>query len=146
MADVAAHPPTEVIPRSELSLGVEPTLRATLAGLAAGRILVVDYFASRRCSVTVGDVTAGFSATPPGAGFAALASIEGVPVFVELRLLPVLREGVATLILAGPTFARHLAVRLERPERWLDFLEEPGVIVGKRGFRSGRARPGQPAP
>ena len=145
MADLA-EPPTTVIRRSELSLGVDSSLRGRLARLAAGRVLTLDYFASRRCSVTVGDMTADFSVAPPGAGFAALARIEGVPVFVERRLLPVLREGIASLSLAGPTFARHLAVRLERPERWLDFLEEPGAMAGKRGFRLGRRRPGQPAP
>jgi hypothetical protein len=146
VADVALPVPATVIPRSELSLGVEPSLRGRLAQLAAGRVLVVDYFASRRCSLTVGDLTADFSVAPPGDGFAALASIESVPVFVEGRLLAVLRDGVGTLGLAGPTFARHLAVRLERPERWLDFLEEPGVIVGKRGFRWRRPGPGQSAP
>jgi hypothetical protein len=142
MADVSTPGPAAVIPRSKLSLRIDPSLRATLARMASGRVLVIDYFASRRCSLTVGDLTAGFSASPPGPEFAALASIEGVCVLVERRLLPVLRAGGATLVLAGPVFARHLSVRLERPELWLDFLAEPGVVTGKRGFNW--PRPHQP--
>ena len=53
-----------VVPQSQISLGVEPTLRGSLARLANGRVLVVDYFASRRCSVVIGDLTGDFGDTP----------------------------------------------------------------------------------
>jgi hypothetical protein len=32
-----------VVPRSQFSFGVEPTLRASLAQLANGRLLVIDF-------------------------------------------------------------------------------------------------------
>ena len=127
-----------VVPRSRLSIGVDPALRARLARLAAGRVLVIDYFASRRCSVVIGDLTGGFEARPPGSGYTELAGIEGVRVFVESRLLPTLEAAGPTLRLGGPPFARHLAVELEQPERWIDFLDGPGVLAGKRRFRQAR--------
>jgi len=124
-----------VVPRSQISLGVEPTLRGSLAQLANGRMLVIDYFASRRCSIVLGDLTGDFEDTEPGMGYVELASIETVRVFAESRLLAVLRDAGPTLRLGGPPFARHLAVELDRPERWIDFLEGPGVLAGKRRFR-----------
>jgi hypothetical protein len=123
-----------VIPRSRVNIGLDPALRGSLAGLANGRALVIDYFASLRCSVVIGDLTARFGEPPSGPGYVQLAAIDGVQVVVERRLVPVLRDGVATLLLAGPTFARHVSVRLDRPERWIDFLEQPGVLAGKRRF------------
>ena len=135
---VMALDPRMVVPRSRISLGVEPPLRASLARLAGGRVVVIDYFASRRCSVVFGDLTGAFAARPPGPAYVEFASIEGVRIFVERRLLPVLAEAGPTLRLAGPSFARHLAVELEVPERWIDFLERPGVLDGKRRFRPRR--------
>jgi hypothetical protein len=48
---------SKVVPRSEISLGVAPALRGRLAQLAATRVLVIDYFASRRCRLVIGDLT-----------------------------------------------------------------------------------------
>jgi hypothetical protein len=121
-----------VVPRSRMALAVEPTLRASLGRLANGRVLVIDYFASRRCSVVIGDLTGDFREAPPGPRYAELASIEGVRVFAESRLLDVLGDAGSSLRLGGPPFARHLAVELDRPERWIDFLEGPGVLAGKQ--------------
>ncbi len=125
-----------VVPRSQISLGVEPALRPSLARLAHGRVVVVDYFASRthRCSVVVGDLTGAFRDAPPGPGYVEFASIDGVRIFVESRLLTVLKDAGPSLRLAGPPFARHLAIELDKPERWLEFLERPGVLVGKGRF------------
>jgi hypothetical protein len=128
-----------VVPRSQISLGVEPTLRTSLAQIANGRVLVIDYFASRRCSVVIGDLTGDFEDTPPAPGFVELANIEGVRVFAEARLLAVLVDAGSTLRLGGLPFARHVAVELDRPERWIDFLDRPGVLAGKR--RVGWRRP-----
>jgi hypothetical protein len=125
----------KVVPRSEISLGVAPALRGRLAQLAATRVLVIDYFASRRCSLVIGDLTIDFEDEPPGPGYAELASIERVRVFAESRLLAILGDAGFTLRLGGPPFARHLAVDLDRPDRWIDFLEEPGVLPVRRRFR-----------
>jgi hypothetical protein len=127
-----------VVPRSQISLGVEPTLRRTLAQRANGRVLLIDYFASQRCSLVMGDLTGNFEDMPPGPGYVELASIEGVRVFTESRLLAVLDDAGPSLRLGGPPFARHLAIDLDRPELWIDFLERPGVLAGKRRFRKRR--------
>jgi hypothetical protein len=127
-----------VVPSSQISLGVEPMLRGSLARLADGRALVIDYFASQRCSVVIGDLTCDFRAMPSDPGYLEMASIEGVRVFAESRLLAILGDAGASLRSAGPPFARHLAVELDRPERWIDFLERPGVLAGKRRLRPGR--------
>ncbi len=118
--------------RSSVNLEIDLALRPQWTELAAGRTLVVDYFASRRCSVTIGDLTADFRRDPPGAAFAALAPLEGVPMYVERRLLPVFADAVATVRLAGPPFARHLALSLDPADRWIDFLDGPSVLSGKQ--------------
>ena len=127
-----------VIPRSRIRVGIEPALRTRLTQLAAGRPLVLDYFASRRCSVVIGDLTADFRREAPGPAYVELASIEGVPVFAEARLLPVLNDAALTLRLGGPIFARHLAISLDPGSRWIEFLEQPTVLTGKREFRPRR--------
>ena len=127
-----SHDTGQVISRSQVSLGVEPSLRDSLVRMANGRLIVIDYFASRRCSVVIGDLTGDFRDTPPGRGFVELSSVEGVRVFAESRLLAVLREAGSTLRLGGPPFVRHLAFDLDRPERWIDFLDGPRVLAGKR--------------
>jgi len=126
--------PSRVLPRSQISVGLDPSLRGHLAGLASGRVLVVDYFASRRCSVVIGDLTCELRAGPPAGDFAELAAIEGVRLFVEQRLLAMMADAGPSLRVVGPPFMRHLAVELEEPERWIDFLEGPAVLVGKGRF------------
>lgn len=132
--------PGVIVLRSRISLGVEPALRASLARLAHGRVVVIDYFASRskRCSVVIGDLTGAFGNADPGPEYVEFASIEGVRIFVESRLVTVLDDARATLRLAGPPFARHLSVELDPPEHWMDFLERPGVLAGKGLFRRRR--------
>src|SRR6266850_5120284 len=120
-----------IVPRSQISLGVVPALRGSIAQFASGRVLVIDYFASRCCSVVMGDLTVDFEDTPPVRGYVELASIEGVRVFAASRLLGILGDAGSSLRLGGPPFARHLAVNLDRPERWIDFLEAPGMLAGK---------------
>ena len=124
-----------VIPRSLISIGLDPALRASFAGLAAGRLLVIDYFASRRCSVVVGDLTCQFRADRPAGDFIELAPIEGVRVLIEARLRATLAASGPSVRTGGPPFARHLAIELDEPERWIDFLDSPGVLAGKRRFR-----------
>ena len=110
-----------VVPRSQISLGVEPTLRGSLAQLANGRVLVIDYFASRGCSVVIGDLTGDFEDTPPGPGYVELASIESVPVFAESRLLAIL-GGAGTTLPAGRTPTCPAPRARARPARTLDRL------------------------
>jgi hypothetical protein len=86
----------------------------------------------------IGDLTADFEETPPGPAYVELPSIDSVRVFAEPRLLPVLVDAGPSLRLGGPPFARHLAVDLDQPERWIDFLERPGVLAGKRRFGTRR--------
>ena len=137
-------PDSPVLPRTQTSVGLDPSLRASLGRFAAARVLVLDYFASRRCSVVIGDLTCELRATPPIGDFVELAPIEGVRLFVERRLLAIVGDAGPSLRMAGPPFARHLAVELEEPERWIDFLDGPGVLAGKGRFRL-RSRPGGPS-
>ena len=127
-ADMVA-PAASPIPRSRLAIGLDPSLRGALARLAAGRAVVIDFFASRACtSVWIGDLTAGW--LQPGRvrpDLVALAPIEGVEVFVDRRLVDLLADAGPTLHLAGPVFVRHLAVRLEDAAAWLAFLETPAA-------------------
>jgi hypothetical protein len=125
----------QVIPRSRISVGLEPSLRGSLASLAQGRPLVIDYFATRRCSIAVGDLTAAFRQDAPGPPYVELAAVEGVRLLVEDRLLGVLQDGEPALGLAGPPFARHLSISLGRPELWIAFLERPGIAHRKGPIR-----------
>ena len=126
----------EPVPRSEISVGVEPGLRRQLRDLAGGRVLVIDWFSSRRCGGTLGALTAGFRDQRPGPEFVELAPVEGVRLFAERRLLSTLASAGPWLRSAGPRFARHLAVMLDRPERWIDFLDEPASLA-RRDRRPG---------
>ncbi|MBA3688159.1 MAG: hypothetical protein H0W81_04960 [Chloroflexi bacterium] len=118
---------SNVVTYSPIRLGVEPSLAPRLSELAHGRSIVVDYFASRtRRGVTVGDLRARFSSAPPGSDYAELEPLGDVRVLAERHLLQLLAARTE-LRLGGPAFARHLMVVIERPERWLEFLEaHPG--------------------
>jgi hypothetical protein len=115
-----------------------PRLRQELARLARGQAIVIDYYASARCGVVIGDITAGFVDDQPPESHVRLADLDGVPVFAEPRLVPLLEQ-------TGPVLDRRLpsgdwlAVTLQEPEKWLDFLELPGIV--RR--RSWLARPGR---
>ena len=60
-----------------------------------------------------------------------VASIEGVDVFAENRLVRVFEDAALMLRLGGPVFARHLVVSLDPGSRWIDFLEQPNVLAGR---------------
>src|SRR6266446_5512166 len=111
------------IPRSEIAVAIDPGLRGRLRAMSKGGILVVDYFTSRRCNVTLGDLTAGVRTQAPGTGYVELAPVEGVRLFAATPLLRLLREAGPGLKLVRGIFGPHLAVRLERPEDWIAFLE-----------------------
>ena len=125
-----AEATTAVVSHSQLSIGFEPTLRRELATRATGRVLVIDYFASRRCGVVTGDLTATFRHEIVGR-YLELAPVDGVRIVAEERLLNLLQRSGPTLRLTGPNLWRHLSVELALPELWLDFLERPGILRGK---------------
>lgn len=111
-----------IVGNSPIELGVDPNLRARLTDWAAGRPLVIDWFASRRCSVTVGDLTARFVEDGLEPRYIELVPIGPVRVVAERSLLPLLADG-ASLRRAGPPLLHHLAVDLDNPEHWIDFLD-----------------------
>jgi hypothetical protein len=100
---------------------MSPALRERLQALAAGRPLVIDYYASRLRGVATGDLVVWFGEPPPEPCYVELEPIDDVLFLAERHLVAIL-EG-ATLREAGPPWHRHLAVSLARPEDWIDFLD-----------------------
>jgi hypothetical protein len=123
-----------------VAVGVSPRLRGELSQLAGGRALILDYFVTARCGSVVGDITAGFGREPRLDGYARLDDVEGVRVYAERRLLPLLEEAGARLDKRRMPFGPQIGLRLDRPEQWLGFLEGPGVIAGKRPWDGWRHR------
>lgn len=89
--------------------------------MASGRVLVIDYYASRLRGVMTGDLVVRFGDPDNEPRYVQLAALEGVAVLSERSLLSVLNGAVIRQ--AGPPFARHLALTLRRPEAWFAFLE-----------------------
>jgi hypothetical protein len=103
-------------------LAVDPRLRSRLSNLARGRVLVLGYFTSRSCCVTIGDLTARLRTAAP-ADHVELEPVDGVRVFLAPTLAGLFRDAGPRLRLAGPPFASHVAVDLDRPEYWIDVLD-----------------------
>jgi hypothetical protein len=122
-----------------VAVGVSPRLRGELSQLARGRALIVDYFVTARCGVVVGDLTADFGLEPQDT-HARLEDIEGVRVYAERRLLPLLEKSGPRLDRRRVPFGPQIGLRLDRPEQWLAFLERPGLMVGKRPWDGWRHR------
>lgn len=125
MENIAGGTGGHPIPRSAISVGVDRALRSSLPALAAGRSLVIDSFRLWQCGTWVGDLTVEWWAAEPGPEFAELASLDGVRLFANRRLLRLLRDGEAMLRRGRLPFRRGLAVTLEHGELWIDFLEHP---------------------
>ena len=104
-----------------VGIGVTPALRPRLEELAAGRVLVIDYFTTRRCSVTLGDLTARFRTGSPGPGFSEIIGPAGTRTFARDRLLPVLAASSVTLC---SRLAGRLGLEMEPASAWIDFLED----------------------
>jgi hypothetical protein len=115
-----------------LRLSATPRLREVMSAVARGRPIVIDYYASARCGVVVGDITAGFAPDQPTQDHVRLADLEGVPVFAERRFVPLLEQARPVLDRRLPV-GDWLTMSLDEPERWLDFLEMPGV-ARRRGW------------
>lgn len=110
-----------------MTVRASPRLRSRLRRLAQDRALVIDYFASDRCGVVVGDITAALRPKPSADARVELGMIEGVPVFAERRLIPLLAETVTTIDRWPLPIGDRLSVRIDRPEKWLEFLGRPGI-------------------
>jgi hypothetical protein len=80
----------------------------------------------------VGDLTADIGPLPPPETHAEVAELDGIPVFADRRLESLLEGASIELDLHRLPFLPGLAVRLEPPERWLEFLERPGVAHPRR--------------
>ena len=120
---------TTELERAQLSIVLNGQLRGQLATIAAGRVLVIGYFASRRCAVVVGDFSISWRKAAPGPGYVELTPIEGVLVYADRRLLDVLRRSNPELW-PGGLFSRGTpSIRLALPEQWIAFLEGPTVMM-----------------
>lgn len=111
-----------VIARSPITVGADRQALAVLPGLAAGRPLVIDSYASHHRGVTVGDVTVTFRNDLAEPRYVDIEPIAGVRVVVELHLIPLLAEG-ATLRWRRRLLRRSLSVSRRRPELSIDFLD-----------------------
>ena len=117
------------VERAQPSIVLNGRLRGQLATIAAGRVLVIGYFASRRCAVVVGDFSISWRKAAPGPGYVELTPIEGVPVYADRRLLDVLRRSDPELR-PGGLFSRGTpSIRLALPEQWIAFLEGPTAMA-----------------
>lgn len=115
-----------VVARSPVALDLEAQLKSCLPVLAAGRPVVIDFYTSRHGGFVAGGLTAGFAKGDLAPRYVEVEPLEGVPVWVDKRLVSLIAGG-ATLRLAGWPFARHLDIRLAHPEAWIEFLERhPG--------------------
>lgn len=110
-----------------LHLEADARARARLRGRAAGRALLIDFYATRCCtSALIGDLETRWVDPAETPERIAVDEIEGVAILADRRLVPLLSEGAA-LVESGPVFAHTIGVRLDRPELWLAFLETPAA-------------------
>ena len=113
------------------SLRVDAAAEQRLRSEAAGRALVIDFFAARCCTgVVAGDLMTRW-ADEPGADAVEIGAVAGTRLLADRRLVEVLAEG-ASLVESGPFFARSIGVRLARPECWIDFLDSPAARRRRR--------------
>jgi hypothetical protein len=108
-----------VIGRAAVRLNMSPALRERLAALAAGRPLVIDYYASRLRGVATGDLIVWFGEPAAEPCYLELEPIDGVVILVERHLVEILER--ATLRENGPSVAPPPG-GLDRPTGGLDRL------------------------
>jgi len=111
------------IPTPIVAVRVEPGLRLRLPRLVRGGVIVIDYFVTGRCGPPVGDPTVRIRNAPTGKGYVALAPVDGMPIVACSDLLALLARAGPTLRIGGLPFARHLAISLDLPELWIDFID-----------------------
>ena len=100
--------------------------RRELPGRAAGRRLVLDYFATRCCgrNVSVGDLHLRWAAPfgPIAEEFLPLPAPSGVEAYVQRDLVPVLGTAGSRIAMHGWGPFRRPVVELENGAVWLDFV------------------------
>lgn len=111
--------------RGRVVVGIEPSLRSSLAEQACGRSLVIDSYRSWQCGTWIGDLTVGWARVDLGPDYVELAPLDGVRLFADRRLLGFLRAAGPVVRLGGLPFRRRLGIDLERPDLWIDYLEHP---------------------
>jgi len=116
---------TPTSPSALPALDVDAGLRSTLRTLAAGRALVIGYYASRRCAVVTGDFTVSWRQPRSLDGFVEVPPIEDVAIVVDWRLLDLLSRAEPRLCPGGILSRGTPSIRLGRPELWLDYLDGP---------------------
>jgi hypothetical protein len=89
--------------------------------MAKGRPIVIDHFASHRCGPTIGDLRVRIGAELVDTPVVEAVTPDGVVIQLERDIVDVF-DGGAELRIAGPSFAPRLAISLDKPETWLDFL------------------------
>ena len=114
-----------LVPRSLISVGLDPALRSSLSERSGGQVLVIDAFRSWQCGTWIGDLTVKWRDAEPGPEFAELAPLEGIRLFANRRLLRLLRDGGATLRRGRLPFRGGLTLTLDHPELWIDYLDRP---------------------
>ena len=100
--------------------------RRELPGLAAGRRLVLDYFATRCCghNVSVGDLHLRWTASykPIAEEFLPLPAPTGIEAYVQRDRVPVLGAAGGRIAMHGWGPFRRPVVELEDGALWLDFV------------------------
>jgi hypothetical protein len=107
---------------SPIRIRVESSLVPRLSELSQGRALVIDCFASRRCGVTIGDVTVTVGSNACRFGLPRAGPARNCP-GPRLRAPPGPARAGAELRLGGPVVPQRLRLSIDRPEGWVDFLE-----------------------
>ncbi|MEO8468676.1 MAG: hypothetical protein ABI573_03295 [Chloroflexota bacterium] len=115
------------------SFRLSDALAGEFASLAAGRALHVGYVAVRRCGIVSGDLRVSWRGASRPAGFVELASVESVAVYVDARLLDVLRRADPELRPGGILRRRTPGIRLGRPDLWIEFLDGP-IVMSRRAL------------
>ena len=118
------RPPIPLPPPPELAWSTEAA--DGLAASAAGRDLLIDYFATHCCgrNVAVGDLTVRWAAVgrDPGPDWLRLADHASVRVWLRSSLAPLFAAAGPRIGMRGWGPLRHPVVELADPAAWIDFL------------------------
>lgn len=111
-----------LLPRVDVRLRIDIRLVAALRRIAAGRPLIVGCALRNIRGWRYGDLTVGFDAASLTPAYVTAAPVAGVPIAIDRRLVNVLRRG-ATIDVRSGFLGDAVAVDLDHPEDWLDFLD-----------------------
>lgn len=111
--------------RGRVLVGIDPSLRSSLAEQACDRSLVIDSYRSCHCGTWIGDLTVSWRPVDPGPDYVELTPLDGVRLFTNRRLLGFLRAAGPVVRRGGLPFRRGIGISLERPDLWIDYLDDP---------------------